>query len=377
MNKPNFTQRLVLSIIFLVIAGIVNAQDIIKKNNGEEIKAIIQEVGNYEITYKLFTNPDGETKILKKNLIYSIQFSNGDKEIFNRQEMTEQKQPEQYQSEQKQPEQYLPPKVEKVSLPDPDLIVLTDGDVVEGFVKEIGLETVKYKKAGNPDGPTFTLRHSSISKILYANGWEEAFTTVNKQPPVREYENPFAAAPETFREETPYYYQKEPSQEYMYETQKKFNPNKFRFYLGSGIGNSYGIIGGNLEFRFSWFAFHGGLGWYPLAPIVTPAWSAGIKFYVWRNMYLNTVVGTVGHYEEHHYSLVGYYNYYSSNYEPITGISQLFGYQWAWGNTVRFGINLGAGISVAFVDKPLIAGSIVAPAFDFGISLSFGTKKKQ
>ena len=132
------------------------------------------------------------------------------------------------------------------------------------------------------------------------------------------------------------------------------------------------MIGGNLEFRFSHFAFHGGIGWYPLAPIEVPAWSAGIKAYVWRNMYLNTVVGTVGHYWEGY----SYGYYYRERYEPIIGISELFGYQWAWGNSVRFGINLGAGISVAFVNKALFTGSLVGPAFDFGISLSFGTKKR-
>jgi len=375
MKIQNFTLKLVLTVIFVIIAGAVSAQDIIKKNSGEEIKAIIQEVGNYEVTYKLFDKPDGETKILKKNLIYSIHFSNGDKEVFNRQETTEYKQPEQQIYEQRQPEQ---PKTEP--LPSPDIIILNDGDIVEGFVKEIGLDDVKYKKAGNPNGPTYTLRQASISKIQYANGWEEQFAVVTK-PPVQEYSKPEekqdAVVREPIREETPQYYQQTPVQEQPYETQKKPNPNKFRVYFGAGIGNSYGIIGGNVEFRFSHFAFHGGVGWYPLANnlLKMPAWSAGFKGYVWRNLYLNTVVGTIGHYEEHKYIQSGGYSYYSAYYEPIIGVSELVGYQWAWGNSVRFGINLGAGISVAFINKPLITGSIVSPAFDFGISLSFGTKK--
>jgi hypothetical protein len=382
MKIQKFTLKFVLSVIFIIIAGAINAQDIIKKNNGEEIKAIDLYVGDYEVTYKLYGKPDGETKILKKNLISSIQFSNGELVSLNGQVTTKNVQ---YETQWQEP-------TKEVQQSSSALIFLAKGDVIEGIVTEIGLDIVKYKKANNPNGPLYTERQSSILKIQYANGTEDLFgkeaTVVN--------------VTEKFRDDLPQNYQQAPSQESnnavwlseeewnalyantnsntneekAYSPEKKFNPNKFRFYIGTGVGNSYGIIGGNLEFRFSWFAFHGGVGWYPLAPIEIPAWSAGIKFYVWKNMYLNTVVGTVGHYEEHRYYYSGWNSYYSSYYEPITGISELFGYHWAWGNAVRFGLNIGAGITVAFVNKPLIAGSLVAPAFDFGISLSFGTKKR-
>jgi len=345
------TKRIfILGLAMLLSVAGAFAQDIIKKCNDEEIKAIVQDVGNYEVTYKLFDSPDRETKILKKNLIYSIVFSNGEREMFYCQEVTEMKQSE------------PPPEEEQVLLP--DFIILTDGEEVEGFVQEIGLNDVKYKKAGNPNGPTYTLKQSSISKIRYANGRESVFAI---KPP----EETQVVVVEPRREEAPQQYQPTSLPKQTYETGGKSNPNKFRFYLGTGFGNSYGMYGTNLEFRFSHFAFHGGLGWYPVEEIKTPAWSAGIKGYLWKNMYLNTVVGTVGHYELDTYS---YYSY-TEEYKLMTGISELFGYQWAWGDAVRFGLNVGAGVSVGFVDKALYNGSLVGLAFDVGISINFGTRK--
>ena len=135
------------------IAGEVNAQAIIKKCTGEEIQAIVQDIGNYEVTYKLSNKSDEEIKILKKNLIFSILFSNGDREMFNCQDVTDFKQSDPTQG---------------ASLP--DLIILTNGEVVEGFVMKVGRDEVEYKKAGNPNGPTYKLKRASISKIQYANG---------------------------------------------------------------------------------------------------------------------------------------------------------------------------------------------------------------
>jgi len=93
------------TICILVVAMLLNvagvfAQDLIEKCTGEKIIGFVQEIGNYEVTYKLYDKPDGETKILKKNLIYSIVFSNGDREMLNCQDITELKQFEPPQEEQ-------------------------------------------------------------------------------------------------------------------------------------------------------------------------------------------------------------------------------------------------------------------------------------
>jgi|GEM_PF-990918 len=62
-----------------------------------------------------------------------------------------------------------------------DLIVKTDGSIVKAKISEIGEETVKYKKADNPDGPTYTISKSNITSINYENGEVEKFASAEKK----------------------------------------------------------------------------------------------------------------------------------------------------------------------------------------------------
>lgn len=53
------------------------AQDIIKKFDGEEIKAVIIEVGPVEIKYKKANNPNGPVYVILKSDVESIVYING------------------------------------------------------------------------------------------------------------------------------------------------------------------------------------------------------------------------------------------------------------------------------------------------------------
>lgn len=59
------------------------AQDVITKANGEEIRAIVQEIGKTEITYKKANNPNGPNYVIDRNEVYSITYKNGDRDIIN------------------------------------------------------------------------------------------------------------------------------------------------------------------------------------------------------------------------------------------------------------------------------------------------------
>jgi len=61
-----------------------------------------------------------------------------------------------------------------------DMIVKSDGSIVKAKIIEITDESVKYKKADNPDGPLYTLSKESITSINYANGEVEKFETAKK-----------------------------------------------------------------------------------------------------------------------------------------------------------------------------------------------------
>ena len=58
-----------------------------------------------------------------------------------------------------------------------DIIVLNNGDIVRSKVIEIGQHEIKYKKASNPDGPTYSMDKSEVFSITYENGEKEILYT--------------------------------------------------------------------------------------------------------------------------------------------------------------------------------------------------------
>lgn len=61
-----------------------------------------------------------------------------------------------------------------------DMIVKKDGSIVKVKVIEVGEDAIKYKKADNLDGPTYSVSKSNLTSINYANGEVEKFDTAEK-----------------------------------------------------------------------------------------------------------------------------------------------------------------------------------------------------
>jgi TM2 domain-containing membrane protein YozV len=59
------------------------AQDIIILKNGNDIQAIVIEVGTEDVKYKRFDNQNGPNYTLKKSDIFMIMYENGSKDVFN------------------------------------------------------------------------------------------------------------------------------------------------------------------------------------------------------------------------------------------------------------------------------------------------------
>lgn len=51
-----------------------------------------------------------------------------------------------------------------------DLIIKTNSEKIEALIQEVSDTEVRYKKATNPNGPTFVLSMTEIATIIYANG---------------------------------------------------------------------------------------------------------------------------------------------------------------------------------------------------------------
>jgi len=58
------------------------AQDVITLKSGEEIQALVQEIGDIDVKYKKFDNRNGPTYSLKKSDIFMIRYANGSKDVF-------------------------------------------------------------------------------------------------------------------------------------------------------------------------------------------------------------------------------------------------------------------------------------------------------
>jgi hypothetical protein len=71
----------ILAVIFTT--GICFSQDVITKKSGEEIQAKVLEVGQTDIKYKYFNNPDGPAFTIPKSDVLMIRYENGVKDIFS------------------------------------------------------------------------------------------------------------------------------------------------------------------------------------------------------------------------------------------------------------------------------------------------------
>jgi len=66
-----------------------------------------------------------------------------------------------------------------------DVIILINGDIVYGLVKEVDETFVKYQRTDIPDGPVYTIRKNSIYAISYRNQVKEYFSQVTVTPRMR------------------------------------------------------------------------------------------------------------------------------------------------------------------------------------------------
>jgi len=75
-------KKLLLLLTLSAITIIAFSQDNIVLKNGDEINAIISEVGESNIKYRKFNNQDGPIYTKSKDEIFYIKYSNGEKEMY-------------------------------------------------------------------------------------------------------------------------------------------------------------------------------------------------------------------------------------------------------------------------------------------------------
>lgn len=62
-----------------------------------------------------------------------------------------------------------------------DIIILKNSNKIEAVIQEVNQSEIKYKKADNANGPTFTISASDVNSIVYSNGDVQVFANDNLQ----------------------------------------------------------------------------------------------------------------------------------------------------------------------------------------------------
>ncbi len=222
-----------------------------------------------------------------------------------------------------------------------DVLLLEEGNEIECRIIEITYETIKYKDFDFPDGPLKSISKSYVFAILYENGRREILhQSQSSSPPGpgekeligQESAGEAYATAESVRKEVAV--EERPG--------KKYKGN--HFMIGIGYGNSYGGAGIRVQGRLGGdvgVGFHGGVGYFPKAPVLA---SGGVKFFPFRGLYIDTQFGLTGWEWQEEW----YYSSYAGtdsryNGHLLFGPSILTGVDWTWGSRMGYGFNAGIG----------------------------------
>lgn len=221
-----------------------------------------------------------------------------------------------------------------------DIIVKQNGEEIKSKILEITSETIKYKEFEFQDGPIRNINISDVFMVIYENGKRETFTTTESQK---------------LKENT--------------KNETSNNSYKGRYFmLGTGFGNSYGGLGLRAQWRMGGnqgFGIHAGVGYFPDATILA---SIGVKFFPYKDLYINTQFGLTGYesYYGYYYDGYSYYNFNESH--TLYGPSFLIGGDWTWGKKVGYGFNAGLGLTY---NINAIYSSQITLALDLGFIIRF------
>lgn len=82
-----------------------------------------------------------------------------------------------------------------------DIIALRNGDIINAVVSDVTTAEIKYKKASNPQGPTYTIGKSEVHSIKYANEEIDKFDASNSNTTGASANDPAKALPDDQNEE--------------------------------------------------------------------------------------------------------------------------------------------------------------------------------
>lgn len=79
---------MIIIALLLACTASCYAQDVIVLNNGDELKAKVEEVGSSEVKYRKFENLNGPVYTLRKSEVFMIRYESGTKDVFGKEQVS-------------------------------------------------------------------------------------------------------------------------------------------------------------------------------------------------------------------------------------------------------------------------------------------------
>lgn len=213
-----------------------------------------------------------------------------------------------------------------------DIIFKYDGNEIKSKIVEISRDSIVYQEYGIENGVLNQIPITEVFMVIYENGIRVKFTSLNTG---KNAEEPKVTV-----------------------LPKVYDGNYF--LIGCGVGPSYGFIGVQAQARFGGlqgFGFHFGLGIIPIPFLFLPMISTGVKYYPYKDLYINAQLRTVSYQTEYLFDL-----------RPSFGASFLIGNNFYWGDNIGFGLNPAFGFTYRFDNN---YENKVVPTFDLGLIIRF------
>jgi hypothetical protein len=339
-------KQIPLFVILTLLFANINAQDYLYKSDGEKIAVKIIENDGSTLTYRLFESRDQSVKTIPLVQVYmidyegiGIEYTNRENQNSNSQELTN---------------QIRTNDNNEINNKNIDVINFIDGNSVKGIITEVNKNYIAYKLPGTNQ----PIQKVSVNDVLTINYLDGRMQTFNYNEPVTQ-------------KNISNYPQQEPIENIFSDASKVENEvtsSNSYFGMGMGYGNSYGGGGIKLQYVFDSnlkIGFHVGGGYYfdelNFNANKLLAYSAGIQFFVWKGLYLNSQFGGFGIYNR---LLTDYSSYYKYEKQLLYGPSILLGYEHFLSESFGFGLAAGSSYNINNIYK-------VFYALDFGIIYQF------
>ena len=161
-------------LLVILISNYTFGQDMITKNNGEDIKCKVLEVGKEDVKYKKHSNLKGPTYTLSKSEILIIRYENGEKDIFNNNSISN------------KPVEKIIEKPNKIEGYE-GLIIMKNGEMIDAIIITISETTIKYREIDEEKTKLL-----STDVVIKVENWDGNEMYVNKDLQEEEVkENPY------------------------------------------------------------------------------------------------------------------------------------------------------------------------------------------